>query len=104
MSLYLGNTKIKQINVVFNDGVDTDVTTGNIKTGIRILGVDGSYTANGTQSTGYELATSEDIVDGKCAWADGSEVIGGLVVNTYYTGTTEPDNSIGINGDIYLQY
>jgi len=103
MSLYLGNTKIKQVNVVFNDGVDTNVTEQNIKTGIRILGVDGTFTEDGTQTTGYSLAGAGDIVDGKSAWADGVEVLGTLVVNHYYTGTTAPASSLGINGDIYLQ-
>lgn len=103
MSVYLGQTKVKQINTVFNDGVSTNVSKENIKTGIRILGVTGEFTATGTQTTGYNVATAEDIVEGSAAWANGSEVIGTLVINNYYTGTTAPDNSLGINGDIYLQ-
>lgn len=103
MSVYLGNTKIKQINVVFNDGVDTNVNSGNIRTGIRILGVDGSFTADGTQTAGYDVATSEDILEGTSAWVDGEEVVGSLIVNQYYTGSDAPSSSLGINGDIYLQ-
>jgi len=103
MSMFIGHTKVKQVNVVFNDGVDTNVTKENIRTGIRILGVDGEYTADGTQTTGYDLATASDIVDGHSAWADGEEVIGTLVVNHYYTGSNVPENNFGNNGDIYLQ-
>ena len=104
MSFYIGNTKIKQINVVFNDGVDTNVTAQNIKTGIKILGVDGTFTEDGTQSTGYDLATASDILEGTAAWADGQEVIGTLVVNKYYAGSSAPSSALGVNGDIYLQH
>lgn len=103
MSLYLGHSKIKQINTVFNDGVATNINKGNIKTGIRILGVDGEYTGTGTQTAGYELATAGDIVTGKSAWANGSEVLGTLVINRYYTGSGAPSSSLGVDGDIYLQ-
>lgn len=103
MSFYIGNTKIKQVNVVFNDGVDTNVTEENIRTGIKILGVDGTFTEDGTQTTGYDLATAGDIVEGKAAWADGQEVLGTLVVNKYYTGSSAPASALGVNGDIYLQ-
>ena len=103
MSLYLGHSKIKQINTVFNDGVATNINKGNIKTGIRILGVDGEYTGTGTQTAGYDLATTGDIVVGKSAWADGSEILGTLVINRYYTGSGVPSSSLGTDGDIYLQ-
>lgn len=103
MSLYIGHDKIKQVNAVFNDGVATNVRDGNIKTGIRILGVDGTFTGSGTQTAGYDLASGGDIVDGKSAWANGSEVLGTLVINNYYTGSGTPSPSLGVNGDIYLQ-
>ena len=103
MSLYLGQSKIKQVNVVFNDGVAADVKPSNIKTGIRILGVDGTYTGDGTQSVGYEVATSSEILEGHSAWVDGNEVLGELIINNYYTGSEEPSASLGKNGDIYLQ-
>lgn len=103
MSLYLGHSKIKQINTVFNDGVTTNISKENIKTGIRILGVDGEYTGTGTQTAGYDLAVSGDIVVGKSAWVNGSEVLGTLVINRYYTGSEVPSSSLGTDGDIYLQ-
>lgn len=103
MSFYIGLSKIKQINAVFNDGVATNVTKENIKTDVRILGVDGEYTASGTQTAGYDIAASGDIVDGKSAWANGIEILGTLVVNKYYTGSGAPSPSLGVNGDIYLQ-
>lgn len=103
MSLYLGIDKINQVNVVFNDGVATDVKPDNIKTGIRILGVDGTYTGEGTQSVGYDAATADDILEGHSAWVGGREVLGTMVVNNYYTGSGEPSASLGKDGDIYLQ-
>lgn len=103
MSLYLGHTKIKQIFAVFNDGVDTDVTESNIRNGVRILGVVGKFTADGTQTPGNDIATSSDIVEGKSAWCDGAEVQGNLIVQHFYTGSDTPDSSIGNNGDIFLK-
>lgn len=103
MSLYIGNTKIKQVLAVFNDGVSTNVTESNIKKDIRILGVVGTFTADGTQTAGNDLATASDIVAGNSAWCDGAEVQGTLVVQHYYTGSGVPDASLGNNGDVYLK-
>jgi hypothetical protein len=103
MSLYIGRTKIKEVDVVFYDGVSGDVTPGNIRTGVTILNTNGTYTGSGTQTAGMDLASAGDIVAGHSAWANGSEVIGTLVVNHYYIGTSAPDSSFGSNGDIYLQ-
>ena len=64
MSLYLGNIKISGVNVIFNDGAGSDVNETNIKTGITILGVTGTYTENGTQTAGQEIATADKIVNG----------------------------------------
>lgn len=35
--------------------------------------------------------------------ADGTQVTGSLVVNKYYTGSSEPSSSLGNDGDIYLK-
>ena len=103
MSLYLGNIKISGVNVIFNDGAGSDVNETNIKTGITILGVTGTYTENGTQMAGQEIATADKIVNGYSAWVDGNEVQGSLDINNYYTGTDDPPSSLGNNGDIYLK-
>lgn len=35
--------------------------------------------------------------------ANGQKVVGSMVVQNFYTGTTEPDNSVGSDGDLYLK-
>lgn len=108
MSLYIGTgtnsaMKIRQVNVIFNDGVDSDINEGNIKTGVKIMGVTGTFTANGTQSAGNSIATSSEIVSSYSAWVNGQEVVGALDINRFYTGSSEPSSDLGNNGDIYLK-
>ena len=79
---------------------DADLVAGNIKSGVQIFGVTGSYAGLDTSDA---TATAGDIVSGKTAYVNGREVEGSLVVQTYYTGSSVPSSSLGINGDIYLQ-
>lgn len=103
MSVYVGTKKIKQCAIVVSDGMSDSVKDYNIKKDITILGITGSYTADGTQTAGQDLATSADIVSGKSAWADGEEVLGNLEVNKFYVGTEAPPSNLGKNGDVYLR-
>lgn len=49
-------------------------------------------------------ATSADILQGETAYgADGTKITGTLVVQHYYTGSSVPSNSLGVDGDIYLK-
>ncbi len=75
---------------------DADLVAGNIKAGVNIFNVNGTFTSDAT-------ATASDIVSSKTAYVNGSKVTGNLVVNKYYTGTTAPAASFGNNGDIYFQ-
>lgn len=75
---------------------DADLTATNIKAGINIFGIAGTYTSDAT-------ATSADIMEGETAYVDGREVTGSLVLQTYYTGSSAPSSSLGIDGDIYLR-
>lgn len=75
---------------------DADLVAGNIKNGVQIFGVTGSYTSDAT-------ATAADIVSGETAYVNGSKVTGTLVVQKYYTGSTDPASSLGANGDIYIK-
>ena len=75
---------------------DADLTAANIKTGVQIFNVTGTFTADATAAQG-------DIVSGQTAYVNGSKVTGNLVINKYYTGSSAPSASLGNNGDIYFQ-
>lgn len=75
---------------------DADLVAANIKKGVQIFNVTGSYTSDAT-------ATTDDIVSGETAYVDGSKITGSLVINKYYTGSTTPSASLGSDGDIYIQ-
>lgn len=72
------------------------LTTANIKDGVNIFGVTGSYTSDAT-------ASAADIVSGKTGYVAGNKVTGSLVIQNYYTGSSTPSSSLGSNGDIYIQ-
>lgn len=48
-------------------------------------------------------AAQGDIVSGKSAYVNGSKITGNLVIQKYYTGSTDPASSLGNNGDLYLK-
>lgn len=75
---------------------DADLIAANIKKGVQIFGVTGSYTSDAT-------AAASDIVSGETAYVNGNKLTGSLVINKYYTGSTAPSSSLGSDGDIYFQ-
>jgi len=103
MSLYLGQDKIKSVNVMFVEGDGSTIIEENIKSGVTILGVEGNFTSDGTQTTGYNIASPNEIIEGYSAWANGNEVLGNVKINNFYYGTTEPNANLGNDGDIYLR-
>lgn len=51
-----------------------------------------------------DTVTAATLVSGTTAHkADGTTVTGSLVIQRYYTGSTDPSSSLGNNGDIYLK-
>ena len=82
---------------VYTNGIikvagDTDLVAKNIKSGINIFGVDGSFTSNGTQSSGQTIAIENDILTGKSAWAKGAEVQGSMPNNGNVSNTITTQN------------
>lgn len=75
---------------------DADLVAANIKTGVQIFNATGSYTSDAT-------ASASDILDGETAYVNGNKITGTLVAQTYYTGSSTPASSLGINGDLYLK-
>lgn len=75
---------------------DAGLTAANIKSGVQIFNVTGTYTSDAT-------AIASDILEGETAYVDGRQITGTLILQTYYTGSSAPSNSLGIDGDIYLR-
>lgn len=84
------------------------ITPNNITQSVGAAGryMTGVVTVNPVPSpyvdTSSGTATADKINSGYIAYVNGSQVTGTQVVQTYYTGTTEPSSSLGSNGDIYL--
>ena len=72
---------------------------GYLKVGTHVCQSGGSSTETDTSDA---TAIAEDIISGKTAYVNGGKVIGTLVVQSYYTGDIEPDNTLGNDGDLYF--
>lgn len=65
-----GYTGLAQVTVnAVTAAIDANITAGNIKTGVSVLGVSGTFTADGT-------ATAGDIDTGKIAYVNGLKIVG----------------------------
>ena len=114
MGLYIGETPIKRVDigvvsnevklqekivtpteskqtVTYDNGYD-----GLSKVTINKIPEDYIQTKDGT-------ITSQDVVQGKIGYSKKERIVGNLVIQKYYTGSTTPSRSLGKNGDIYLQ-
>ena len=74
----------------------TTITVGDSASATRIATVTGTFTNDAT-------ALASQINSGATAYVNGSKVTGTQVIQTYYSGSTTPASSLGINGDLYLK-
>lgn len=79
---------------------DANFIATNIKSGVSIFGVTGTYSGLDTSDAN---AIASDINSGKIAYVKGAKITGTQVINKYYTGSSTPSSSLGSNGDIYFQ-
>ena len=73
------------------------IIAGNIKAGVTILGVEGSYSGASIKAQA-KSATPKTTAHDKA----GNAITGALRLATVYTGSGAPDASLGADGDIYL--
>ena len=63
------------------------ITNSNIKDGVEILGVTGSFTDASTVSSGQTAAAAAQILENYSAWVDGAEVQGSMSNNGAVSGS-----------------
>lgn len=85
------------------NATESDIASGKTAyvNGVKITG--NHVCSDGeTIDTSDATATAEDIISGKTAYINGGKTTGILVVQNYYVGDAEPDNSIGSENDLYF--
>ena len=78
----------------------TAVAAGKYTTGaVTVAAIPAAYQdVTGVTAAAGDVVSGKDIVD-----SSGAVVHGSLVIQHYYTGSSAPSSSLGVDGDIYLQ-
>ena len=76
------------------------IASGKYLTGTQtIAAIPAAYQdVTGVTASAADVVSGKDIVD-----STGAVVSGSLVIQHYYTGSSDPSSSLGVNGDIYLK-
>ena len=92
------------ITTIDADATESDIANGKTAyvNGTKIVGTHVCSSNGGTTDTSDATATAEDIISGKTAYINGGKTTGTLVVQNYYVGDTEPDDSMGSENDLYF--
>lgn len=86
-SNYIGSSvPTKESGTITPGTTDQTIAAGQYLTGTQTISGDANLVA-------------ENIISGKSIFG----VAGGVVIQTYYTGTDTPDSSLGNDGDLYLK-
>lgn len=95
-----GVTRKSATTITPTKSSQTAVASGVYTTGaITVTAIPSAYQdVTGVTATASDVVSGKDIVD-----SSGTVVHGSLVIQHYYTGSSMPSSSLGVDGDIYLK-